>query len=73
MKTVASGPALQGPFSDVMAAQGVTDPFILNWLNMLSFLLQGLPADGTLTAVMAYMVGACPMFVPARNACVMHE
>lgn len=34
----------------------VTDPFIKNWLNLLCFLLQGLPSDGTTTAVMAYMI-----------------
>ena len=39
-----------------MAALGVTNPFLTNYLNMLAFLLQGLPADQTLTAVMAYMV-----------------
>ncbi|KAG5190190.1 amine oxidase [Tribonema minus] len=56
LRTIASGPALQGPFSAVMERQNITDPFIRNWLNLMCFLLQGLPADGTLTAVMAYMV-----------------
>ena len=71
----------------MLSEAGVTDPFILNWLNMLSFLLQarthtqtrsrtytegermpspiplclyflsqGMPADGTVGAVMAYML-----------------
>jgi len=35
---------------------GVTDKFLINYLDLIAFLLQGLPADQTLTAVMAYMV-----------------
>ena len=35
---------------------GVTDKFLKNYLDLIAFLLQGLPADKTLTAVMAYMV-----------------
>jgi len=35
---------------------GVTSKFLKNYLNMLAFLLQGLPAEDTLTAVMAFMV-----------------
>mmetsp|Transcript_33206 Transcript_33206/g.48739 ORF Transcript_33206/g.48739 Transcript_33206/m.48739 type:complete len:643 (-) Transcript_33206:35-1963(-) len=35
---------------------GVKDGFLKNYLDLLAFLLQGLPADQTLTAVMAYMV-----------------
>ncbi len=31
------------------------DPFIRNWLDLLSFLLSGLPADGTIAAEVAYM------------------
>mmetsp|Transcript_13017 Transcript_13017/g.19870 ORF Transcript_13017/g.19870 Transcript_13017/m.19870 type:complete len:604 (-) Transcript_13017:39-1850(-) len=34
----------------------VLDPFLKNYLDLLAFLLQGLPASQTLTAVMAYMV-----------------
>merc|ERR1719271_175725 len=34
----------------------VDDPFLRNYLDLIAFLLQGLPASGTLTAVMAYMV-----------------
>lgn len=33
----------------------VSDPFILNWMNLLSFLLSGLPADGTIAAEVAFM------------------
>ncbi len=33
----------------------VQDPFIRNWLDLLSFLLSGLPANGTIAAEVAYM------------------
>lgn len=33
----------------------VTDQFILDYLDLLSFLLSGLPADGTIAAEMAVM------------------
>jgi len=48
--------SLQDPFTDVLKKLNVTDPFVTNWLNLLCFLLQGLPSDGTTTAVMAYMI-----------------
>eukprot|EP00956_Cyclotella_meneghiniana_P009953 scaffold13753_cov65-Cyclotella_meneghiniana.AAC.12 len=35
---------------------GVENEFLRNYLDMLAFLLQGLPAEETLTVVMAYMV-----------------
>lgn len=35
---------------------GVKDAFLKNYLDLIAFLLQGLPADQTLSAVMAYMV-----------------
>jgi phytoene dehydrogenase-like protein len=35
---------------------GIKDPFLKNYLDLLAFLLQGLPANETLTAVVAYMV-----------------
>ena len=35
---------------------GVKDAFLKNYLDLIAFLLQGLPANQTLTAVMAYMV-----------------
>mmetsp|Transcript_80955 Transcript_80955/g.158178 ORF Transcript_80955/g.158178 Transcript_80955/m.158178 type:complete len:654 (-) Transcript_80955:281-2242(-) len=34
----------------------VTDPFLRNYMDLLAFLLQGMPADETLTVVMAYML-----------------
>ncbi|MBX2863676.1 MAG: NAD(P)/FAD-dependent oxidoreductase [Leptolyngbyaceae cyanobacterium MAG.088] len=45
---------LTGPFSRIMDGV-VHDEFVRNWLNMLCFLLSGLPADGTITAEVAFM------------------
>lgn len=45
---------LSGPFSQIMAGV-VHDPFICNWLDLLCFMLSGLPAKGTLAAEMAFM------------------
>ncbi|OUL19412.1 NAD(P)/FAD-dependent oxidoreductase [Nostoc sp. 106C] len=45
---------LTGPFSKIMDGV-VKDPFIQNWLNLLCFLLSGLPADGTSAAEVAFM------------------
>ncbi|OUL20079.1 carotene isomerase [Nostoc sp. T09] len=45
---------LTGPFSKIMDGV-VKDPFIQNWLNLLSFLLSGLAADGTSAAEVAFM------------------
>ena len=56
-KLFQSGPQvakLTGPFTGLM--QGViTDSFIRNWLDLLCFLLSGLPADGTIAAEVAFM------------------
>lgn len=45
---------LTGPFSRIMDGV-IQDPFIYNWLNMLCFLLSGLPASGTSAAEVAFM------------------
>jgi phytoene dehydrogenase-like protein len=45
---------LTGAFSRVMD-RVITDPFIRNWLDLLCFLLSGLPADSTNAAEMAFM------------------
>jgi len=45
---------LTGPFSRVMD-EVIQDPFIRNWLDLLCFLLSGLPASGTSAAEMAFM------------------
>ena len=38
---VGPAPALSKPFSEVLDAEGITDPFLRNWLDMICFLLQG--------------------------------
>lgn len=45
---------LTGPFSRIMD-DVVRDRFISNWLNLLCFLLSGLPASGTNAAEVAFM------------------
>ena len=45
---------LTQPFSKILEAE-VSDPFVLNWMNLLCFMLSGLPANGTLTAEIAFM------------------
>lgn len=56
-----NGKALNEPFSKVIeevnkSDNPITNKFVLNWLNMLCFLLQGLPSEGTMSAVIAYML-----------------
>ncbi|WP_416670724.1 phytoene desaturase family protein [Egbenema bharatensis] len=53
-KHALNGLKLTGAFSRLMD-QVVQDPFIRNWLNLLCFLLSGLPANGTSAAEMAFM------------------
>lgn len=45
---------LTGPFSQIMDGV-VHDAFSRHWLDMLCFLLSGLPADGTIAAEVAFM------------------
>ncbi|MEM9120315.1 MAG: NAD(P)/FAD-dependent oxidoreductase [Cyanobacteria bacterium P01_F01_bin.56] len=45
---------LTGPFSKLMD-RVVSDRFLRNWLDLLCFLLSGLPASGTSAAEMAFM------------------
>ncbi|MGB3508236.1 MAG: NAD(P)/FAD-dependent oxidoreductase [Microcoleaceae cyanobacterium] len=45
---------LTGPFSQILEGV-ITDPFIRNWLDLLCFLLSGLPANGTSAAEVAFM------------------
>ncbi|KAF6265696.1 hypothetical protein COO60DRAFT_868698 [Scenedesmus sp. NREL 46B-D3] len=45
---------LTGPFSKVLDGV-ISDSFIRNWLDLLSFLLSGLPANGTIAAEVAFM------------------
>jgi len=48
---------LTKPFSSIVNNAGVDDIFTRNWLDLLCFCLSGLPADGTITAEMAMMMG----------------
>ena len=45
---------LRGSFGKIMD-EVISDPFIRNWLDLLSFMLSGLPAHGTSAAEMAFM------------------
>jgi phytoene dehydrogenase-like protein len=47
---------LTAPFSLVMDSAGVTDKFLRNYIDLLCFLLSGLPAEGTITAEVAFMM-----------------
>ncbi|GAB1538829.1 NAD(P)/FAD-dependent oxidoreductase [Scytonema sp. NUACC21] len=51
---LATIPKLTGSFSPVMDGV-IKDPFTRNWLDMLCFLLSGLPANGTSAAEVAFM------------------
>lgn len=55
-ETLKQGQALNDPFAYVMDEMEIKNDFVKNWLDMLCFLLQGLPAAGTMNAVMAYML-----------------
>lgn len=54
--TLKQGQALNDPFGYIMDEMELQNEFVKNWLDMLCFLLQGLPAAGTMNAVMAYML-----------------
>jgi len=54
--TLKQGQALNEPFANIMEEMQIQNEFVKNWLDMLCFLLQGLPAAGTMNAVMAYML-----------------
>ncbi|VFQ88898.1 unnamed protein product [Cuscuta campestris] len=47
---------LLGPFSEIIDSLGLKDPFIKNWLDLLSFLLAGVKTNGILSAEMVYML-----------------
>jgi len=52
-------PTPQNPPTPQILDASVSDPFIRNWMNLLCFLLSGLPADGTIAAEVAYMHNEC--------------
>lgn len=51
--------ALPRPFSETLQRLRITEPFLLNWLDLLCFLLCGLPASGTPTAVRELFFFSC--------------
>jgi len=53
---VKQGAALNAPFSTIIAKLGIKNKFVLNWLDLLTFLLQGLPSDACMNAVIGYMI-----------------
>ena len=50
------GAELNDSFGVLRDKIGLKNQFVINWLDMLCFLLQGLPSEGTLSAVIAYML-----------------
>lgn len=53
---IKNGRELISPFSNYYDKLQIKDKFLKNYLNLLCFLLQGLPATGTSSAVMSYMI-----------------
>ncbi|XP_058188579.1 prolycopene isomerase, chloroplastic [Rhododendron vialii] len=50
-----SATKLLRPFSEIIDSLELKDPFIRNWIDLLSFLLAGVKSDGVLSAEMVYM------------------
>ena len=48
---------LTSPFKDILDESNLRDQFARNWFDLLCFCLSGLPANGTITAEMAMMLG----------------
>lgn len=48
-------PQLIQPFSSILRRYNITHPFLLQWMDMLCFLLSGCPASGTITVEIAFM------------------
>ncbi|PKA54642.1 Prolycopene isomerase, chloroplastic [Apostasia shenzhenica] len=47
---------LLNPFSEVIDSLEIKNPFVRNWVDLLSFLLAGVKSDGILSAEMVYML-----------------
>uniref|UniRef100_A0A7S3EAU0 Amine oxidase domain-containing protein n=1 Tax=Rhodosorus marinus TaxID=101924 RepID=A0A7S3EAU0_9RHOD len=56
LSSFSSLPFLTRPFSEIMDAEKVDDPLLRNWIDLLCFLLSGLPATGTPTVEAAFML-----------------
>jgi hypothetical protein len=50
---------LLGPFSEIVDSLNIKDPFVRNWVDLLSFLLSGVTADGTLAAEVVSVICLC--------------
>ncbi|GFY89290.1 FAD/NAD(P)-binding oxidoreductase family protein [Actinidia rufa] len=50
-----SATKLLRPFSEILDSLELKDPFIRNWIDLLSFLLAGVKSNGVLSAEMVYM------------------
>ncbi|KAL8489888.1 hypothetical protein ACS0TY_025684 [Phlomoides rotata] len=44
------------PFSEIIDSLKLKDPFVRNWIDLLSFLLAGVKSDGVLSAEMVNIV-----------------
>lgn len=53
---LAGGASLTQPFSQILEEEKITDLFILRWLDMICFLLQGATTSEAPTTLMAYML-----------------
>lgn len=65
--TLKQGKALNDPFSLIMDEMKIKNDFVKNWLDMLCFLLQGLPAAGTVSFFSSESITFC-FFCPADSA-----
>lgn len=51
------------PFSEIIDSLELKDPFIRNWIDLLSFLLAGVKSDGVLSAEMVTISSFCLNFI----------
>ena len=62
------------PFSDIIDSLGLKDPFVRNWVDLLSFLLAGVKSNGILSAEMVCCVFDTLFYNDGRNfnSCMEH-
>ena len=62
------------PFSDIIDSLGLKDPFVRNWVDLLSFLLAGVKSSGILSAEMVCCVFDTLFYNDGRNfnSCMEH-
>lgn len=52
------------PFSEILDSLGLRDPFVRNWVDLLSFLLAGVKSNGVLSAEMVIVfIYSCLVFL----------